>query len=61
MSTGPTAEALRNEPTRLERLETPIPPPMAPLPVAETPAAPESVEANINARIEAIRRPGPGR
>jgi hypothetical protein len=41
--TDPTAETLPTEPTKMERLEAPAPPTMAPVPVEATPAAPESV------------------
>jgi hypothetical protein len=60
--TDPTAERLRREPTRLERLERPAPPPMGSLPPAPQPSAEaQATYAEINAREEAIRRPGPGR
>ena len=59
--TDPTAQRLRSEPTKMERLEEPAPLPMAPLPVEAKPPVSESVEENIHRREEAIRRPGPGR
>jgi hypothetical protein len=57
----PTSLYLRTEPTRLERLERPMPAPRQPITVETKPAVSRATEDPLNARIEAIRRPGPGR
>jgi hypothetical protein len=53
----PTAEALRREPTRLERLEEPVPAPKSP-PVPQPSAEAQRSEQALNERVTKYKRGG---